>query len=166
MRLFVAVRPPEPVLDALGALTRPNDPAVRWTTREQWHVTLRFLGNVDDPEPVIAALRDAVRALSPVEAVLGPRAAMLGRGVVQLPVAGLDEVASVVIAATATLGDPPDRRRFKGHLTLARTKGPRADRSSLDLSATWTVDQVELIRSHLGGGPAHYETLAALSLGD
>ena len=166
MRLFVAVRPPERVLDALQALVRPNVPGVRWTTREQWHVTIRFLGNVDDPESVIAALQASARALSPVEAVLGPRAAMLGRGVVQLPVAGLDEVARVVIAATASFGDPPDARPFKGHLTLARTKGRVADRSSLDLSATWTVDRVELIRSHLGGGPARYETVAAFSLGD
>jgi len=166
MRLFVAVRPPECVLDALEALVRPTIATARWTTREQWHVTVRFLGNVDDPEPVIAVLRDRVRALPGVEAVLGPRAAMLGRGVVHLPVGGLDDVASVVNAATAAFGDPPDRRRFKGHLTLARTKGPIADRSSLDLTATWTVDQVELIRSHLGGGPARYETLAAFSLGD
>ena len=166
MRLFVAVRPPERVLDALAALVRPDDPAARWTTREQWHVTLRFLGNVDDPAPVVAALRGAVRTLSPVEVVLGPHAAMLGRGVVQLPVEGLDELASVVIAATASFGKPPDERRFKGHLTLARTKGRAVDRSSLDLSAAWTVEQLELIRSHLGQGPARYETVAAFSLGD
>ena len=165
MRLFVAVRPPDEVLDALEVLARPTDTPARWTTRDQWHVTLRFLGNVDDPDAVAAALHDATTRLAPVEATLGPQARMLGRGVVCLPVAGLDEIAHVVIAATAVFGDPPDRRGFNGHLTLARTKGRIHNRSSLDLSAAWTVDHVELIRSHLGRGPARYETLAAATLG-
>ena len=165
MRLFVAVRPPEHVLDQLETLPRPSDTPARWTTREQWHVTLRFLGNVDDPAPVIDAL-DATRAsLAPVDVTVGPRAAVLGRQVVYLPVAGLDVLADVIIDATRNFGAPPPTRPFKGHLTLARTTGGVVDRSSLDLAATWTVDHVELIRSHLGGGPARYETLAALSLG-
>lgn len=164
MRLFVAVRPPEEVLDQLAALPRSDAAGLRWTTRDQWHVTLRFLGNVDDPGPVVAALHDAVRPLSPVDATLGPRAGMLGRGVVQLPVAGLDGIAAAVIAATAAFGDPPDARRFKGHLTLARTKSRLRDAAALDVSGRWTVDHVELIRSHLGRGPATYETLATLSL--
>jgi len=164
MRLFVAVRPPEHVLDQLAELAHPDAPGVRWTTRDQWHVTLRFLGNVDDPEPVITAVRDAVHSLSAVEVALGPRAGMLGRGVVQLPVSGLDEVARAVIAATADVGDPPDRRGFKGHLTLARTNGHRLDLSSLHVAASWPVDQVELIRSRLGRGPATYETLAVVPL--
>lgn len=163
MRLFVAVRPPDAVLDQLASLPRPPDGPARWTTRDQWHVTLRFLGNVDDPAPVIDALH-AVANLGPVDVSLGPRAGVLGHQVVYLPVAGLDALASVVIDATRTFGEPAQTRRFKGHLTLARTKGGVVDRSSLDLSATWTVDRVELIRSHLGRGPATYETLVSIRL--
>ena len=48
MRLFVAVRPNEAVLDAVAGLARPERPGVRWTTQPQWHVTLRFLGGVDE----------------------------------------------------------------------------------------------------------------------
>ena len=164
MRLFVAVRPPDEVLDRLAAISRVDAAGVRWTTRDQWHVTLRFLGHVDDPEPVIAALHDSVRSLSPVDVTIGPHAGMLGRGVVHLPVDGLEEIARVVVAATADFGDPPDRRRFKGHLTLARTKGRVQNLSSLELSASWRVDHVELICSHLGRGPARYETLATFPL--
>ena len=164
MRLFVAVRPPEAVLELLSALPRPEGAPARWTTRDQWHVTLRFLGNVDDPEPVIAALTRAVVGRGPVEASIGPRAAVLGHQVVHLPVRGLEELADVVITATAAFGEPPQTRRFKGHLTLARTKGGIVDRSALDVAASWTVREVELIRSHLGGGPARYETLRTFSL--
>ena len=165
MRLFVAVRPPDEVLDALAALPRARDTPLRWTTRDQWHVTLRFLGNVDDLEPVVGALTAIQRALEPVDAVLGPRAGVLGHQVVYLPVSGLDELATAVVEATRPFGEPPPTRRFRGHLTLARTKGGIVDRSSLDLSARWTVDHVELIRSHLGRGPATYETLATFWLG-
>src|SRR5580765_7202946 len=164
MRLFVAVRPPDDVLDLLANVPRPDDTPARWTTRDQWHVTLRFFGNVDDPVPIIDAL-DALRAsLAPADVTLGPRAGVLGHQVVYLPVAGLDALATAVIDATRTFGEPPQTRRFKGHLTLARTKGSLVDRSSLDLSAAWTADHIELIRSHLGRGPATYETRAAVSL--
>ena len=165
MRLFVAVRPPDHVLDALASLPRARDTRARWTTRDQWHVTLRFLGNVDDPEPVVGALTAIQRALEPVDVVLGPRAGVLGHQVVYLPLSGLDALATAVIEATRQFGEPPPARRFRGHLTLARTKGGSVDRSGLDVSATWTVDHIELIRSHLGRGPATYETLAAFSLG-
>ena len=51
MRLFVAIAPPPAVLDELDALTAPyraGRPDLRWTSREAWHVTLAFLGQVDD----------------------------------------------------------------------------------------------------------------------
>ena len=46
-RMFIAAWPPSAVLDALDALPRRDVAGVRWTTREQWHVTLRYLGDVD-----------------------------------------------------------------------------------------------------------------------
>lgn len=164
MRLFVAVRPPPEVLDLLAALPRTEGGSARWTTREQWHITLRFLGNVDDPAPVVAALHAAVPPRPPVHVTLGPRAGVLGHQVVYVPVSGLEDMAAVVVDATKTFGKPPPTRRFKGHLTLARTKGGTVDRSSLDVAASWTVGEVELIRSHLGRGPAWYETLARFPL--
>jgi 2'-5' RNA ligase len=164
MRLFVAVRPPTEVLDALDVLPRAVDTAVRWTTREQWHVTLRFLGNVDDPVPIVDALRVAVAGMSPVPVTIGPRAGVLHRQIVYLPVGGLDALADAVVAATAAFGEPPPRRRFRGHVTLARTKGGIVDRAALDVEAVWTVGEIELIRSRLGGGPARYETLATIAL--
>ena len=56
-RLFVAVWPPPEVLDVLAALPRTERPGVRWTTRDQWHVTLRFLGMADPAEAVEAVRR-------------------------------------------------------------------------------------------------------------
>jgi len=171
VRLFVAVQPPDDVLAAVAALPRPERPDVRWTSRDQWHVTLRFLGEVDDPAPVAAALDTA--PLPPAEAVLGPEVAALGRHVVCVPVAGLDALAAGVVAATASFGDPPDDRPFHGHLTLARIgrrrggSGGASGRSAArpgDLTGApfdhrFPVDAVRLIHSRLGPGGARYEDL-------
>src|SRR5258708_26165385 len=51
MRLFVAIAPPPAVLEELEgtvAPLRPAWPALRWTGREAWHVTLAFLGEVGE----------------------------------------------------------------------------------------------------------------------
>ena len=51
MRLFVAIAPPSAVLDELDALVEPLRARrldLRWTNREAWHVTLAFLGQVDE----------------------------------------------------------------------------------------------------------------------
>ncbi|MGH3229631.1 MAG: RNA 2',3'-cyclic phosphodiesterase, partial [Streptosporangiaceae bacterium] len=51
MRLFVAIAPPAAALDELDALAGPfraGRQDLRWTNREAWHVTLAFLGQVDE----------------------------------------------------------------------------------------------------------------------
>jgi 2'-5' RNA ligase len=161
-RLFVAVRPPEAVLDALESLPRAEERGVRYTTRDQWHVTLRFFGEVDE--------RDASDALSRVAAstgvaTLGPQVGRLGRDVVVVPVGGLDDLARAVVRATADVGDPPDPRPFSGHLTVARLKHRGACRvAGAPIAATFQVSEVELVRSELHPEGARYETVAVRTL--
>jgi RNA 2',3'-cyclic 3'-phosphodiesterase len=164
MRLFVAVYPPERVLDALGRLHRPKRDGVRWTGRDQWHVTLRFLGEVADPDPVAAAL--AAAPLRRCEARLGPRVEVPSRHLVWLPVAGLDELARAVEEATAGFGQPPDDRRFRGHVTLARVRR-RGRPGGLERPAfedRFAVTDVRLVRSHLGDRGPRYEDLLVAPL--
>ena len=153
--------PPDDVLDMLEGLPRPTLPGVRWTGRGQWHVTLRFLGDAE--VDVVSAALAGVRVTA-TEAELAPRTQRLGRGVLSVPVRGLEDVAAEVVAATDGLGRPPDHRTFRGHITLARVEG-RAKPPLTDLpKRTWTVATFALVRSHLGGGPARYETVATWPL--
>lgn len=166
MRLFLAVSPPADVLDAVAALPRPDEPGVRWTPREQWHVTLRFLGDAEPDE--VAAAVDAVWPPAdalPAEVELGPTVSRLGRAVVCLPARGLDELAAVVRRATAHLGEPPDPRPFAGHLTLARLRHRGACglagtpfRARFDARAVW------LVRSDLSPAGARHTTVRRWSV--
>lgn len=162
-RLFVAVMPPAEVLDAIAALPRPEGAGVRWTHRDHWHVTLRFLGE--------APLADAGKALERVDAPaveveLGPRVSRLGRDVVCLPAKGLDEVAATVAEATRDIGEPADPRPFKGHLTLARLKHRGAcGLAGHAFRATFVADELRLVRSQLTSAGAIHTTELVRELG-
>ena len=168
MRLFVAVWPPPEVVATLEGLPRPEVDDVRWTTADQWHVTLRFLGDLEDPAPVRDALAPAVGRVPAVEATLGPTLRRLGGSVLCVPVAGLEPLAAAVVEATRTLGAPAEDRPFRGHLTLARTRGRRRLPGSLagaPAGGVWPVDEVTLVRSRLSAGPARYEVLERFATG-
>jgi RNA 2',3'-cyclic 3'-phosphodiesterase len=143
------------VVAAVAGLERPDLPAVRWTRQEAWHVTLRFLGGVaPDDVPAVAAALGALRSQAPAVAELGPVTRRLGRSVLVLPVAGLDEVAAAVDAALAAAAVGREERPFRGHLTVARARGrvslPRG-LSGTPLAGRWVVDEVTLVESVLHG---------------
>ena len=86
MRLFVAVRPPPEVIDVVAALPRPERHGVRWTRPDQWHVTLRFLGDVERSR-ARGRPRSAtgLAGAAAVEVTLGPTTERLGRAVLVVP---------------------------------------------------------------------------------
>jgi 2'-5' RNA ligase len=165
-RLFVAVIVPEAVLDRVAALPRPEVAGLRWTTREQWHVTLRFLGQVDGVHEALAALRSG--SYAQCEARLGPEVGRFGRRILHVPVSGLDVLATSVVAATADVGNPPEDRAFRGHVTLARARS----RAGVDMrpftgapiAGSWRVDEVVLFESHLHPKGARYEIVGRMSI--
>ena len=157
-RLFIAAWPSPEVLDRVAELPRPVADGVRWTPRDQWHVTLRFLGKAD--EKVAAAAMATVRS-APSTATLGPQVSRLGRAVIVVPVRGLDELASAVRDATADVGDPIDPRPFAGHLTLARVKHRgTCGLAGTHIEAAFPVDEIVLVRSELHAAGARYTTVA------
>jgi 2'-5' RNA ligase len=173
VRLFVAVQPPEPVLDEIEQATRELRQQVgerrtanlRWATRDQWHVTLRFLGEVaDDVVPRLAGMVDAAPLVA-TEAELGSAFVRLGRQVLAVPVSGLEDLAMGIAAATSGVGRPPESRPYWGHVTVARVRGRSGGtihRSLIGASIgpmRWLIDEVRIVRSHLGGAGSRYEDL-------
>ena len=161
MRLFVAALPDGATVaglrEACGGWPRPKVAGLRWTGPDQWHVTLRFLGSID-PGEVAAALDRLGSAVT--EARLGPATALLGRGVLMVPVGGVDGLAGAVAAATVDLGDLPEDRPFTGHLTLARSRGRvPAGWEGRPVAGTFPVAEVCLVRSETLPEGARYEVL-------
>ena len=157
-RLFGAIWPSERVLEQLTDLERPRDQGVKWVPTENLHVTLRFLGDADVDE-VIEALDQAL--FPQATACLGPSIDVLAERSLVLPVAGVDDVADVVRAATRGLGTERERRRFVGHLTVARlARRARPSRSVGRLfESSFEVGEVALVASTLTASGAVYETV-------
>ena len=181
MRLFVGLAPPPTVLDDLDAVCAPLRPTredLRWTSRELWHVTLAFLGEVSDenldrlvPRLDRAARRQLAFGLSLAGAGAFPsqtRANVLWSGLSGDQKA-LGELAMSVSAGARRAGTPPpDGRRYRPHVTLARCRVPADVRPIVgDLSAyrgpAWTAEEIYLIRSTPDGQP-RYETIGTWKL--
>ena len=156
----MAVWPTAEVVAAIASMQRPEVEGLRWTTEDQWHVTLRFLGEADI-DHATAALSSV--AAAPTTAVMGPWTGRFGRRIVHVPVAGVDEVAAAVAVAFG-----PEERPFNGHLTLARAR----DRRGVDLrpycdvplAGEWPVDEVTLVASRLNPKGARYEVVGRVAL--
>lgn len=155
MRLFVAVWPPDEVVDQLRAMARPEVSGVRWSTEDQWHVTLRFLGEVDAVDKVVAAL--AAARFPAATAALGPRVERFTTSIAAVPVRGLEALAVAVADAVRPLEE-----EFRGHLTVARSRRRRIPGEVLGapVAARWPVREVALVRSELLPHGARYEDVA------
>lgn len=139
-RLFVALPLPDTVKRSLEPLQRGLGD-LRWLAPDQQHVTLRFIGEVDN-----GRLEEIAQALALVEGwPFELRLSGLGhfppRGEPQVLWVGVeksDALASLkrrVDRVLTAVGLPADSRRFAPHVTLGRARGPL----SRERLATWLM---------------------------
>jgi RNA 2',3'-cyclic 3'-phosphodiesterase len=163
-RLFVGVWIPEDVTETLTSLPRKDQRGVRFVRPDNWHITLRFLGDAH-PGDAIAALT-GIAETSP-HVTLGPAVDVLDERALVVPASGLDAVAADVAERTRHVGSEPPRKRFFGHLTIARVKSnvamPRALGTLID--ASFDVAEIALIQSRLHPDGARYETIETFFVG-
>ena len=175
-RCFVAV----PLGEALRADLRDLVDAwrdldgLRWTDSDGWHVTLAFLGPVEpDSVPGLTECLTSVGDQSGMSVRTGglgafptpARARVAWYGVEDVD-GRLAELASDVARALSLRVTQP----FRAHVTLARARRRAVDLRPWLASASapegvLEVDRIALMRSHIDGGPARYETLSAVPLG-
>jgi len=173
--MFVAAWPDNLTVRRLSALELSSAPGLKAVRPEHWHVTLRFLGDVDDallPVLVHALGRALTRVPSPVHCTIGPATAWFsGARVLQIPAAGLEGVAEAARQATVPIVPDPAPSPFVGHLTVARVRGRRADPSTLAavagiaFTAEFAVPRLTLVTSELSAEGPRYSTLAQFVLG-
>ncbi|HEY0106278.1 MAG TPA: RNA 2',3'-cyclic phosphodiesterase [Rhizomicrobium sp.] len=126
-RLFAALAIPDDIAPSL-ALLQAGVPGARWQTREQLHLTLRFIGDVDGS--AAAAVHDALGAIEAPGFALelhgtgafgGKHPHALWAGV--RPNAGLLHLQRKIETAVQRAGLAPDRQKYTPHVTLARLRG-------------------------------------------
>ena len=178
MRAFVAVPLDDETRHRLAHLVREGVPAMPGhpVPPDNWHLTLRFLGEIDDPavDRVQAAL-DQADLGEPFEARWGrfgafprtSRAGVLWIGIEDT--SALHDLAERVEAALMSAGQPPADRPFRAHLTISRMR-PEQDVSAVidgvpPLAVAMRVDRIALFESRLGRGGAKYRVVEEFALG-
>lgn len=171
IRLFVGLALPEAIVSALDRLTS-GMPGARWVEPENFHITLRFIGEVDevDAEDIHHELT-RVRAprfslsLAGVDAFgRGPKTRALWAGVEKSK--ALHLLRGRVESAVVRAGQPPETRKFVPHVTLARFHQAPAMRiqsfiegNNLFRAGPFEVDRFVLFESETGEGGAVYTSL-------
>ena len=165
-RLSVAVRPSQAILDRIAALPRVPHPGLHWAEPERWIVKLRPLGHV--PEHLVDPLADALGAAldgAPApECVLGPATVRPGGQWLYAPVAGLDELADEVFAATEHLVPVTHPQPYRGFLVLATGRVP-AELGGEPVEGTWRPAEVALVADRSAPGRPRLVDLLTLPVG-
>lgn len=175
----MAVRPPEEVLAAVERAVAPARRSMvgpRWASRDQWHLTLQFLGPVEALDPLVGAL-SVLRGRGSFDFRLGGggafptlrRARVIWIGATE-GAEGMCELAAAVGVGLAPLGYEADRGRFRPHVTVARLRTPGDVHPAVEalgadpVGPGWTVGEVLLYESRLSPKGSTYRVLECIPL--
>jgi 2'-5' RNA ligase len=155
MRLFVALGVPERVAQSL-MLIQGGVPGARWLAREQMHMTLRFIGEVDG--------RDAAMLDDALAGILAPAFSLQLHGVGQFgnkqphtlwaasrKNEALEHLQKKVDSAIRRVGQPQDAHKFTPHVTMGRLRHPEPAKVMewLTYHALYTSAEFEVGAFHL-----------------
>jgi 2'-5' RNA ligase len=175
MRLFVALALPDDVAATL-MLIQGGVPGARWQTREQLHLTLRFIGEVHGRDA--AMLDDALAAIrAPAFALQLHAMGQFGGKQTHTLWAGvrrnqaLEHLQRKVDSAIRRVGQPQDQHKFMPHVTMARLRGAEQGKvlewlthQALYTSAEFPVGAFALYSSKLASGGSIYRVEQEYSL--
>ncbi len=133
LRLFVALDIPTELRQRLGALAG-GIPGARWVPPENYHLTLRFIGQVagwqaDEIDEALSAIKGRPFSLSLAGMGIFEKAGRINAlwvGVDRCE--ALSHLQAKIETALQRAGLEPERRRFQPHLTLARTERAPPDK--------------------------------------
>ncbi len=184
VRAFIACDMPESLLDKISGIQdrlKGLDADVSWTKVSGIHITLKFLGDIEEDsiDKVAAVIEGASKGQKPFEVAIkgsgafpnlrNPRVIWLG---VEDNDKGLLHIQQFLDDGLKALGFEPEEREFKPHLTLGRVKGFRgkeglaaavSEFKGLDLGS-FIVDRVMLYKSELKPTGAIYTKLREIKL--
>ena len=188
LRAFIAVELDEAFRRALGGVQAQVraavDLPVRWVEPEKAHLTLKFLGDIDEGqvEAIVSAMADIASQAQPMTVALGdvggfptlarPRVLWVGlRG----DVGPLTDLQQALERRLESLGFTAEGRPFAPHLTLGRVRGGDRSRHLEEAAglaadaptaeAVQRVDRISLMQSTLRAQGPEYRSLRSVILG-
>ena len=171
MRLFVGLAVDERVKETLERLTlrlRAKEDGLRWSAPDQWHVTLVFLGEVDDGARA-RLVRELAEVRQPVLTLRMERLGVFERvGILHAEVEVSTELLRLyeaVAAAVKRVGLEVEERPYRAHITLARSRNKdgrktierlRRAAEQQKLDGRWEAAEFLLYESQLSPGGSRY----------
>jgi len=168
-RLFVALPVPETLRVQLADLAG-GIPGARWVPPENYHLTLRFIGEVDgwqadEVDDALSGIRGRPFELQLSGVDIFEKAGRIHSLHVKAERSDrLAHLQAKVETALQRAGLPPERRRFTPHITLARTDKAAPDKLIAFVQAhnlfrppAVVMNHFSLFSSRLGKEQAHYE---------
>jgi RNA 2',3'-cyclic 3'-phosphodiesterase len=183
IRAFIAIDIPDDVRAAIGEAQARLKRAhvglkISWTKIDNPHLTLQFLGYVEEPaiDKIKSALQSVAAQHQPFEIAVRGAGAFPNEGRARVIWVGcadaagkLKAIAQGVQAALQPLGFEPELREFSAHLTLGRIKFPRPDAAltkALDsiknqAFGIMRVEAIHLFESQLNPAGSIYNKLSS-----
>lgn len=168
MRTFIAIELDDAIRQRLAAAQdrlRAAGCNVRWVKPEQMHLTLKFLGEIEEEavDGVAAAMAAAAAGGKPFALTLAGLGAFPPRGAPRVVWAGAEEPSGTLAALhkrlehqLARLGFERERRAYRPHLTLGRVKDPRGREQ---LRALIGEGAGEAFGTQAAGGLVHFRSV-------
>jgi RNA 2',3'-cyclic 3'-phosphodiesterase len=188
LRLFIAIAIPDEVktkIEKAQAELRDllDEQSIRWTRPDHFHLTLKFLGNVnsDHVQPLIDAVQHVCNGFAAFQLAAHQIGFFPERGLPRIvwvaindPTQRLTQLQHAVEIATSPFTTEAAESKFTGHVTLARIKAPNRNQAKI-LSefgsrmagcsfGHWTADHVGIMRSELSSAGATHTFLARVPL--
>jgi 2'-5' RNA ligase len=183
MRTFIAIELPKNIKDALASLQeqlKVSGADVKWVAPENIHLTLKFLGEIDDTKlnKVIKILEDTAVDKTPFQIRISSIGAFPKINFPRVIWAGIDkgdnetkEIAKELEERIAKIGIPKEGRAFSSHITIGRLRSTlNREKLIKDLGmmsynfgdknlAEFGVTKITLLKSTLTPGGPIYEIL-------
>ncbi|MBN1300208.1 MAG: RNA 2',3'-cyclic phosphodiesterase [Melioribacteraceae bacterium] len=180
-RLFIALEIPDTVKDAIIKLrdfVYPNDGKVRWESSDKLHITLKFLGNVQDiliPKIIeeiyrisddAGAFRVCFNRFGMFERNGKPSVIWAGTR----PEGELMKLQFKIDDSMSKMGFSKESKKFKSHLTLLRVKGGENYNYLIKFKnykyddIIFSADEISLIKSVLKPAGSEYTKISGFNL--
>ncbi|MCS6782341.1 MAG: RNA 2',3'-cyclic phosphodiesterase [Gloeomargarita sp. SKYBB_i_bin120] len=182
LRTFLAI-PPDPTAREYLTIYHERLTAqawseqVRWVNPEQWHLTVRFFGNLRPTQvATLIQLLNQKLSFSALPLTLTQPSFLPNQRqphviACRVPTTeGLQNLVNCTENCVRALGLPQEKRPFRGHITLGRLRNKATLPTSIididqEQSAAWQANRLVLYQSALTPQGSYYQELAAWSLG-